>query len=211
MKKLFILFTLTLVIGVVYAQNYPEPEFSNEVYYFNKNVGNKLIRLEKGISKMNSRTGMIKGSEVSYSIEGTHSTVRLAEGSNLSFIISTGSSSTAEPSKTDSTMSANGMDPSMLKGLTGMNDPSQSITLYKVDIEKGERKVLLQKAPGMNPFGKHQIQSSDKYTFSAKKIRDGYWELVIDKSLPKGEYAFSMTQTGMGGMGDALLFAFGVD
>jgi hypothetical protein len=210
-EEIIFISNLTLIIGAVYAQNYPEPELSNEVYYYNRDAGNRLVRLEKAISKMNSKTGMIKGSEVSYSIDGTHSSVRLNGRSDLSFIISTGSSSSGAPSKSDSIMSANGMDPLMLKGLTGMNAPSRSITLYKVDIEKGERKVLLQKSPGMNPFGKHQIQSSDKYTFSAKKIKDGYWELVIDKSLPEGEYAFSMSQMGMSGMGDALLFAFGID
>jgi hypothetical protein len=63
----------------------------------------------------------------------------------------------------------------------------------------------------MNPFGSHKIQSSDKYTFSARKIRDGYWELVIDKPLPKGEYAFTATGMGMDVMNGTVLFAFGVD
>lgn len=200
-----------------YSQTYPEPEFSNEVYYLNKNDGNKLIRLEKNSSKIDSKANAISGSETSYNMEGTKSPVRINGVSNLSFVISDGSSVSSSggssSSKSDSVMRANGMDPSMLSGMGGMNDPSHSITLYKVDIEKGERKVLLQKAPGMNPFGSHKMQSSDKYTFSVKKIRSGYWELVIDKSLPKGEYAFTMT--GMGGSmdmtGGMLLFAFGVD
>ena len=65
----------------------------------------------------------------------------------------------------------------------------------------------------MNPFGSHKIKSSDKYTFSAKKIRDGYWELVIDKPLPQGEYAFTMMGVGanMDMTGGMLVFAFGVD
>jgi hypothetical protein len=93
-----------------------------------------------------------------------------------------------------------------------MSDPSQKLTLYKLESGKGIRKVLLQKAPGMNPFGSHKLQSSDKYTFSARKIKDGYWELVIDKPLTKGEYAFTMMNMGMGAMdGSTLIFAFGVD
>jgi len=45
-----------------------------------------------------------------------------------------------------------------------------------------------------------------------KKIREGYWELVIDKTLPKGEYAFSMMGMGMGNMdGSTTLFSFGID
>jgi len=78
--------------------------------------------------------------------------------------------------------------------------------------KKGKEKYYY-KAPGMNPFGSHKIKSSDKYTFSAKKIRDGYWELVIDKPLPQGEYAFTMMGVGanMDMTGGMLVFAFGVD
>ena len=100
-------------------------------------------------------------------------------------------------------MRANGVDPSMVSG-ADMSDPSQKLTLYKLESEKGVRKVLLQKAPGMNPFGSHKLQSSDKYTFSTRKIRDGYWELIVDKPLPKGEYAFTMMGMGMDVM-DAVL------
>jgi hypothetical protein len=80
-----------------------------------------------------------------------------------------------------------------------------------VESTKGVRKVLLQKAPGMNPFGSHKLQSSEKYSFSARKIKEGYWELVVDKPLPKGEYAFTMMGMGMDAMGGTTLFAFGVD
>lgn len=105
-------------------------------------------------------------------------------------------------------MRANGVDPSMMGR---MDDPSQKLTLYKVESTKGVRKVLLQKAPGMNPFGSHKLQSSEKYSFSARKIKEGYWELVVDKPLPKGEYAFTMMGMGMDAMGGTTLFAFGVD
>jgi len=201
-----------------YAQTYPEPEFSNELYYLNKNDGNKLVRLEKNSSKMDQKTNVISGSEASYDIDGTKSSVRLSGGNNVSFVISDGSSKSSSSGgssskSSDSVMRANGIDPSMVSGMGGMNDPSHTITLYKVDIEKGQRKILLQKAPGMNPFGSHKIKSSDKYTFSVKKIRDGYWELVIDKPLPQGEYAFTMMGVGasMDMTGGMLVFAFGVD
>jgi hypothetical protein len=112
-------------------------------------------------------------------------------------------------------MQANGMDPSMMQGAGGMsslNDPVNSITLYKLDVSGGKRKVLLQKNPGMMPFGSKKQQSSNKYTFSVKKIREGYWELVIDKFLLKGEYAFTlMNMMSMGMSGETLLFAFGID
>jgi hypothetical protein len=55
------------------------------------------------------------------------------------------------------------------------------------------------------------LQSSEKYTFSARKIKEGYWELVVDKPLPKGEYAFTMMGMGTGMDGSTVIFAFGVD
>jgi len=94
-----------------------------------------------------------------------------------------------------------------------MTDPSNAITLYKVETGKGERKVLLMKTPGILPFGGKKIKSSDKMGFSVKKVKEGYWELVIDKKLSSGEYIFVMTSMSAMGMatGGATLFAFGVD
>ena len=194
-----------------HAQAYPEPEFSNEPYFVNKGAGNTLVRLEKNSSKIDTKANAISGSESGYSIDGSKSPVRLSSGSNLSFVISSGSSgssSAASTAKSDSVMRANGLDPSMMGA---MDDPSQKLTLYKLEPGKGTRKVLLQKAPGMNPFGSHKLQSSEKYTFSARKIKAGYWELVVDKPLPKGEYAFTMMGMGTGMDGSTVIFAFGVD
>lgn len=214
MLRMFFLFaTLLLNAYWIYAQTYPEPEFSNEPYYVNKSAGYTLVRLEKNSSKMDTKTNVISGSEQGYSIDGAKSTVRLNSGNSISFIFSSGtsgSSSSTSSAKSDSAMKANGVDPSMLGGMS-MSDPSQKLTLYKMESGKGVRKVLLEKAPGMNPFGSHKLQSSDKYTFSARKIKDGYWELVVDKPLPKGEYAFTMMGMGMDAMGGTTLFAFGVD
>jgi len=214
MLRIFFLSAILFTGDGINAQIYPEPEFTNEPYYMNKSAGNTLVRLEKNSSKMDTKTNAISGSESGYSIDGSKSAVRLSSGNNVSFIFSSGtsgSSSATSSAKSDSTMRANGVDPSMLSGMN-MSDPSQKLTLYKMESGKGVRKVLLQKAPGMNPFGSHKLQSSDKYTFSAKKIKDGYWELVVDKPLPKGEYAFTMMGMGMDAMGGGTtLFAFGVD
>ena len=61
-------------------------------------------------------------------------------------------------------------------------------------------------------FGGKKSQSSDKYTFSVRKIREGYWELVIDKPLPRGEFAFCMMGMGAGNMdGSTTLFAFAIE
>lgn len=109
-------------------------------------------------------------------------------------------------------MRANGMDPAMMPGMSSMMDPTNTISLYKAESGKGKRKILMMKNPGAMPFGSKKMQSSDKFTFSVKKIREGYWELVIDKPLPKGEYAFTVMGMGMANMdGSTTLFAFAVD
>jgi hypothetical protein len=190
-------------------KNYPVPEFSNEVTLLKKD--NTLIRLEKGTSSLEIKTKMagFGGSESGYSMDGEKSTIRLTDANNLSFVLAA-SSSTHSPLLTDSALKANGIDPASYKEMTSSaNDPSTKITLYKLDIEKGKRKIYLQKGGGI---ANKKIQTSDKYTFSVKKIRDGYWVFVVDKTLPKGEYAFSMMDmTGGAGAMGVWLFAFGVD
>lgn len=215
MKKIFLSIVAIIIVCATNAQKYPEPEFSNEVYYLKKDSVYSAVRLEKNVSKMESKTKMggLGGSESGYNMDGAKSTVRLISGTNLSFIISTGASSSKALSSQDSMMKANGMDPSMMSGMQpGMNDPANTITLYKTESEKGKRKILMQKNGGAMPFASKKTKSSEKYTFSVKKIKEGYWELVIDKTLPKGEYAFSkMDMTTMSSGMSFLLFAFGVD
>jgi hypothetical protein len=130
----------TVFIGYgIYAQTYPEPEFSNEPYYVNKNAGSKLVRLEKNSSKLDTKTSAISGSESGYTIDGSASPVRLGSGNNVSFVFSTGASGSASATssaKSDSAMKANGVDPSMLSGMN-MSDPSQKLTLYKMETGKG--------------------------------------------------------------------------
>jgi hypothetical protein len=218
-KYFFIAFAILALSPFLFGQpektKYPEPEFSNEVYYLKKDSINTAVRLEKGSSKMENKTKMggMGGSESGYILDGEKSTVRLKTGSSLSFIISKGGGKAAASPQTDSMMKANGMDPASAGDMTGgMNDPANTITLYKAESGKGKRKILMMKAPGMSPFGSKKMQSSDKYTFSVKKVSDGYWELVIDKTLPRGEYAFSMMNMGMGSMdGSTTLFSFGID
>ena len=194
---------------------YPEPEFTNEVYYLKKDSIYTAVRLEKGSSKMDTKTkiGGMAGSENGYILDGEKSTVRLRTGNNFSFIMSKGIKEVNSSSQKDSIMKDNGIDPSAVSGMmAGMDDPSNTIALYKAEGEKGKRKILMQKYGGAIPFANKKSKSSDKYTFSVKKIREGYWELVIDKTLPKREYAFSMMNMGMGNMdGSATLFAFSIE
>jgi hypothetical protein len=206
LRRIFFLSGLMFCAYVLCAQTYPQPEFTNEVYFLKKDNSYSLMRLEKSSAKQETKVNMIKGSEYGYEIEGKTSRVRVAGGTNISFVYTT--TNTSSNSRSDSMMKANGMDPSALAGFG--NDPSSTITLYKLNVDGGARKIYLQKSGGY--FGSHKNQTSDKYTFSLKKIHDGYWELVIDKPLPKGEYAFSIM--GMGSadmMGSHTVYAFGVD
>ena len=191
---------------------YPEPEFANEVYYLKKDTASSAIRLEKESSKMEAKTklGGIGGMEQGYTIDDTKSEVRIGRGNNLSFVFSTGASVKVASSQSDSLMNANGMDPDMMQNMmSSINNPLDNIILYKCESGNGKRKILMQKSGGAFSPNSKKIKSSAKYTFSIKKIREGYSELVIDKNLPAGEYAFSMIGLGMGG--DVTLFAFGID
>lgn len=215
MKKIICMITGLAGVLITVAQTYPEPEFTNEVYLLKKDSVYTLVRLEKNNAKMDTKTKMagFGGSESGYYFDGDKSPVRLVNGDKLNFVFSNGSSAAANGNnKSDSMMKANGIDPGMLNGMMGnMNDPASAIALYKVDADKNGRKILLQKTGSALPFSNHKVRSSDKYTFSIKKVHEGYWVLMVDKSLPKGEYAFSMMGMGIGAMGGMAIFAFGID
>src|SRR3954462_13391298 len=97
MKQIITLIAFSLITFVCCAQttvNYPVPEYSNEIYFFNKDAAH-LTRLEKGLSKMESKTKMggMGGGETSYSIEGTRSPNRIALKTPLDFVYFTGEGS----------------------------------------------------------------------------------------------------------------------
>ncbi|MEO5947500.1 MAG: hypothetical protein ABIP79_11840 [Chitinophagaceae bacterium] len=213
--SLLAIFSALSVCAQPDLKKYPEPEFSKEVYYLKKDSVTTTVRLEKTSSKVESKAklGGFGGSESAYQIEGGKSTTRLNATNTKSFIFSNGASAKKTNSQADSMMAANGMDPSMMQDMMGgMNDPASTIVLYKAESANGNRKILLQKNPGAMPFGSKKQKTGDKYTFSVKKIREGYWELVIDKTLPGGEYAFTFSGMGMSSSdGSVTLFAFGVD
>jgi hypothetical protein len=215
MKRLSFIIAMILLAGpFLVAQpnekkKYPEPEFINEIYFLKKDSIASVLRLEKNSSKMETKTklGGFGGAEMGYMLDGEKSSVRLEGGSNLSFIFYTGGSGTESTAAADSAMRANGMDPASLRQMGGMSDPTNSISLYKTITSKGKRKILIAGGGGLG--GKKS--QSDKYTFSLRKIREGYWELLIDKPLPKGEYAFSTTIPGANMHDGNVFFAFGVN
>lgn len=220
MKKNFLIIGAGLLCTMsAISQNttadYPEPEITNQIYFLKKDSGIILLRLEKVSSKLDTKAKMggFGGAESSYSLPGETSPVRLNSGNNLSFVFSTDVSSGSTSVMMDSIMKANGIDPAKLKGVVGSTtDPANSITLYKTETGKGIRKILMMKGGGAMPFSSKKTTSSDKFTFTVKKIREGYWELVIDKTLLKGEYVFTLAAMGVGSADGAIpLFAFAVD
>ena len=92
MKKIFFSPFILLITSVAIAQTYPDPEFSKEVYWLKKDSTHTVIRLEKGNSKMETKTKMggMGGSESNYILDGGKSTARLSNYKNLSFVFSTG-------------------------------------------------------------------------------------------------------------------------
>ena len=200
-KTLMVSIILMLSFSVIHAQTYPEPEFRNEVYALKKEGSHSLIRLEKNAARQETKAKLagFGGMEYGYAIEGKKSPVRLP-GGNHSFIFSTGSSSGGQ---SDSLLRATGMG--NMSAMPGM-DPANMISLHKTTSDKSNRKINLMQNSGA--FG-NRTKYSDVFTISMKQIKDGYWELVVDKPLPPGEYAFVLqTYTAAG---QHTLFAFGVD
>lgn len=206
MKKIILLSAFITSTQLLTAQTYPDPEFVNEVYALRKD-SNTLIRLEKDFSKMNYNTKMggMGGVQYGYSIESEKSPVRLNGSTRYSFVYSTGAAN-SNPAA-DSVMRSNGMDPSMYSNM-GM-DPTKMISLYSMESSKGKRNIVMAAGAGVNLLKKSK-KESNKYPFSVKKVREGYYEFIVDKILPKGEYAFLIMS--QGGMDNSYpLFAFAIE
>ena len=212
MRKLIPVFLILFAGGAAMAQDYPNPDFNNEVYAYRKD-SNRLSRLEKQSSEMNTKAGFggFSSSSTEYNIDGGRAAVRFSGIDKYSFVFWNGSTggSTVSGSRGDSMMRASGVDPNMLSQV-GMNGPSQ-FTLYKMNASGNKRSIVLAKSGGF-AFSKKSSSGSEKYSTSIRKIREGYFEMVVDKPLPKGEYAFVIMAMGMASMnGGAVLFCFGVD
>ena len=216
MKRYFFFTSLFCMAGCMLLaqknkQQYPNPEYSNEIYLFKKDSAT-LMRLEKGSSKMETKMKMggFGGGENGYTLDEGKSPVRLKTGSNLSFIFYAGEVSSNLTPEADSAMKANGMSQTMqMNPMSMLNDPAQTTSLYNMTSSKGKRKIILMSAAGMKLLGKGKKEST-KYMLSIKKIKEGYYEMIVDKPLSKGEYAFVvMSYSSMDG--SYLLFAFGVD
>lgn len=216
MKKIFSLLWIFMISTLMaISQNtkpaYPVPDYANEIYLVKKDSVLTLMRLEKGASKQEMKMKMMGmgGMDQGYELDGEKSPIRLSGGSNLVFILYTGGPASSATPESDSMMKANGMDPAMMSmmsnPMSSMMDPTQSISLYSMKGDKGKRKALLQ---SMGLMGKSK-KTATKYTLSIKKVKEGYHEMIVDKTLPKGEYTFVMMSMSMDQ--SFSLFAFAVD
>ena len=187
---------------------YPEPEFLKEVYALSVE-NNTLTRLEKETARLDAKAklGGFGGSEYGYTIPGETAKIHFSSGRLPTFIYQTrkGNSSSVSGGDSSTMMATNDTMASMNTMDYEYQDPSRTITLYGMYSVKGERKLLAQASGGA--FGKGK-KASTKYNISFKSIRNGYYEISVDKPLPKGEYAF---MTSMMGTMDATFFVFGVD
>ena len=188
-----------------------------EVYALNKE-SNSLVRLQKEASQLGTKTKMggFGGADQGYSIEGERSKVRFSSTRLPTFVFRSRElqSSTDDAMGADSLSMMMGNDSlnTMMAGMGSMNsmmddflDPSKMISLYALDSKKGSRTLILQSSGGA--FSKNK-KSTNKYTLSFRKVKDGYYEIVVDKTLPRGEYGF--VNSAMGSM-ETVLFVFGVD
>jgi hypothetical protein len=213
MKKLLLSWWFFVPAFSLTAQDYPNPEFSNEVYAFRRD-SSRLTRLEKEYSEIINKGKMVGmgGSQTYYEIEKTASPRRFPEGAPYSFVFSTngaGGSPFSRNSTSDSMLRANGMDPEKIANM-GM-DPAQMVNLYRLEPEKGVRRLIIASNGGVFNPGK-KTKQVEKIPMSYKKVREGYFEMIPDKPLPKGEYAFVIHSTGMdAARGAASLYCFGVD
>ena len=215
MKKRLLVLAVTISIStILFAQvdkdDYPIPEYSNEINLLKKNDSLILQRLEKGSAKKEMKVKMMgmAGMDNGYELDGEKSTVRLNSGSSLVFVYYTGQAGGAASNHmADSMMKANGADMSMMSNtMSMMEDPAKTITLYNMQSGKGKRKIMLQ---SMGLMGKSK-KTSNVYTISVKKIKDSYYQMIVDKDLPKGEYAFIL-MSGAGMDGSYPAFAFAVE
>jgi hypothetical protein len=212
-KNLLLLWVSMLGVLLAISQNaklsYPIPEYNNEIYLVKKDSTITLVRLEKGSSKQEMKMKMMGmgGMDQGYALDDEKSTVRLNSGNNLVFVFYTGETTVSTSPQTDSLMRANGMNPNtMSEAMSMFNDPSKNTSLYNMTSEKRKRKILLQ---SMGLMGKSK-KTATKYTLSIKKVKENYYEMIVDKSLPKGEYAFVMMSMGSTDQ-SYVLFTFGID
>jgi hypothetical protein len=144
MKRIYLIVLLFAIGKIVSAQDkYPNPEFANSPYFFDK--GNqKLVALEKSSAKMKNKTKMMGygGSTQEYVVDGAKASVSIKSTDTCEFVMT---------------------------GMSQMMDASQMITLYNFKSGSKERVAVMQQSGGK--FGKDK-DNPDKVSFNVKKEND---------------------------------------
>jgi len=187
MKNLFILLVILGALQSLNAQTYPDLEYPNEVYAFQKD-SNRLTRLEKQISTLDTK--MKRNSvESCYWIDKERSTIRINNSSQFTFVF-----------REDSEMSST-------PGLSPESSLSfHSIELYKMEPSKGKRKIAMISS-NASP---QKFEQAESLPLNFQRISEGYYEFVIDKPLPRGEYAFVIKRNDSL-TNEVVIFAIGVE
>jgi hypothetical protein len=123
MRKVMFSILGCLIGAMVFAKtvdSIPEPEFMNEVYYYDKsNI--KLIPLEKAVAEIKSKMRIVGGGSSAYAIGGEKSVTRInQQGASFVITISNGS----------------------------MIDPSMTLMLYRFESRKGRREAVMNVSGG---------------------------------------------------------------
>ena len=118
MRKVMLSILGCLIGAMVFAKtvdSIPEPEFTNEVYYYDK-ANIKLIPLEKTSAEIKSKMRIIGGGSTAYAIGGERSAMRITQ-QGASFLITIANA--------------------------GMMDPSVTLSLYRFESRKGRREAAM--------------------------------------------------------------------
>ena len=182
-KNLFAAILCLIPLCSVFAQVtdslYPSPEYTNQPYYFSKNM-KKLLALEKTSARMEQKTKALGygGSATEFVIVGEKSSIVIEVSDTSEFVLSA-------------------------TGMFSMMDPSQIFALYALDISGHNREAALQENKGI--FGKNKHEES-RISYNVKKS-GGNLVLVVTKKLSRGQYAFvNLATTGTDQSLDAYCF-----
>jgi hypothetical protein len=187
MRKIFLAAFLSTGFLLLRGQDkvaVPVPEFINHVYVLDKE--HKLQNLEKKDAEVKTRSKMVGGGKQLYVIDGSKSNVILTPD-NIMFVVGTGG------------------------GGSFAMDPSSQFGLYKFESKKNGREATMASYGGMMNKGKSG--DNNEISLNFKKLSEGVFGIVPEKTLEKGEYAFinkmSMQRGGMSMKMDA--FAFSIE
>lgn len=170
MKYLFPLLLLVVAFEVRAQDQYPNPEYANHPYFFDKNT-KQLTALEKSSAKMSTKVKALGygGMSSQYVIDGNTSSVNLPVADTTEFVVTGGNT---------------------------MMDPSQMFSLYPLDANKRQRSAVMAQGKGL--LGKNK--QAEKISCLLKKVKDQYVLVVPARLEPGQYAFISTMPAGGSGM-----------